>query len=306
MAGNSEGGKGRLTAQELLTSALGNRDQTGGVHSKVGELTALERAMPYDIIAKAEETCDLFEGLDDDERADVESRVASYLLARENAKASGKRNQAADTINYSWLQEFRYISPGGKRARRLGARQALFVMEFLRDFNGTKALERAGYEGCVVRLGVTGYMRNNPHVEHAIKAAIAERLHRLQRDADRVLDFLWDASSFDPGDVVDFDGNTVTYKNLADVPPNVRRMVKSIKKSVQPNGAESIIVEFESRVPFISMLTKHMGLATEKVEVKVEHSVVDQLTKAKNRALERRKQWQEAREIPGERVDGEG
>ena len=71
-------------------------------------------------------------------------------------------------------------------------RQQRFVDEYVKDLNGSRAAERAGYsEGQSARVTATKIMRR-PKVQAAISDALSGRRERTQVDADYVLELVAD------------------------------------------------------------------------------------------------------------------
>ena len=70
--------------------------------------------------------------------------------------------------------------------------QQRFVDEYVKDLNGSRAAERAGYsEGPSTRVTATKLMRR-PKVQAAISDALSGRRERTQVDTDYVLELVAD------------------------------------------------------------------------------------------------------------------
>jgi phage terminase small subunit len=79
-----------------------------------------------------------------------------------------------------------------KKARprlRTDARRSRFVVEYLRDMNGTKAAIRAGYSKSCARQ-IASRLLSQADMRSDIKSAMAERAKRTEWTADRVLEQL--------------------------------------------------------------------------------------------------------------------
>lgn len=81
----------------------------------------------------------------------------------------------------------------------LTGKQNVFVMEFLKDFNASRAARAAGYSKDKNGNVDTGAIVNSPAVQKAIRDAISKSAGKLGLDADEIMK-LW-------ADIVDYDAN---------------------------------------------------------------------------------------------------
>lgn len=92
-----------------------------------------------------------------------------------------------------------------KEPRALTPKQRLFAIEYLRDLNATEAAIRAGYsEKSAAMLGYQ--LLQIPIVREAIDTEMVDRAKRIKRDADGLLQRLWDEVDADIADLYDADG----------------------------------------------------------------------------------------------------
>jgi hypothetical protein len=78
----------------------------------------------------------------------------------------------------------------------LAPRHRLFVAEFLKDLNAYGAAQRAGFNG---NTGVELIAR--PDVRVAVSAGLREKVDSAGRDAQAVLDYLWEIVNADPSGI---------------------------------------------------------------------------------------------------------
>jgi len=98
----------------------------------------------------------------------------------------------------------------------------IFVLEYIKDFNGRRAAEAVGYKGAHVRRRAVELL-DKPEIQGAIAWAIKERSERTKIDADDVLIRLGAMLDADPCDIIDRD--TGCYINIHDWPLVWRQML---------------------------------------------------------------------------------
>ncbi len=80
--------------------------------------------------------------------------------------------------------------------KKLTAKQKLFVAEYLKDMNASKACVRAGYSERTAEVKGSQLM-SIPHIKQAIDVAMAERIKRCRIDSDSVLLKWWEIANAD-------------------------------------------------------------------------------------------------------------
>lgn len=152
--------------------------------------------------------------------------------------------------------------------RRLNPRQALFVQEYLKDFNSTQAAKRAGYP-----VGHTNGPRllKIPAVAFAIEEARSQLVTAAEISTKQVLDetkllAFSDLTHY----VVDDDGQVQLAKGA---PEGAMRAISSIKrrKVTRGEGAATVTTwEVEIRLwdkpGTLKLAGQHVGLFRDKVE----------------------------------------
>lgn len=81
--------------------------------------------------------------------------------------------------------------------------EQLFVLEYLKDFDATKAARRTGYKGKNPRA--FGYKTlQNPQIQAALRKAVATRAEAIGVDGDRLMQLWSDIVSFDVNELTEF------------------------------------------------------------------------------------------------------
>lgn len=143
---------------------------------------------------------------------------------------------------------------------KLNAKQKLFVEEYLKDLNATKAAERAGYGLSYHSSGTRGHLLlEDPKVKKAIAEAMKARAKRTQIDADFVVKRLaWLADS-NIKNAISWSDRGV---NL--LPSSKLKRVKSYQiESVEfTEGRDGLKkkVKMRSPTPALEMLARHLGM----------------------------------------------
>lgn len=143
--------------------------------------------------------------------------------------------------------------------------QMLFAVEYVKDFNGTRAAERAGYKGSDPVLGVTA--------SRLLKyAKVQEKIaNLLSANAMQAEEALWRLAGQARGDVSMFvieaeDGFEINW-------PNIRKfgyLVKSISHTRQ--GPKIVLHDSQKALELIG---KHFAIFTDKVQHSWQESLPD-------------------------------
>lgn len=162
-------------------------------------------------------------------------------------------------------------APG--KPRKVTAKQQRFVLEYLIDLNATQAAIRAGYSR--KRASELGWqLLQNPTVQSAISASMAEREKRTQVDQDRVLLELARLGFSNVKRLFDERGNLLPLHELSD---DVAASISSVKVKVEDDG-ETVLqvkeIKLWDKNSALEKVCKHLGLfAAEKTDVNLTGSV---------------------------------
>lgn len=165
---------------------------------------------------------------------------------------------------------------------KLTLRQRLFVTEYLRCFNGTKAAIRAGYSKRSA-YSIAEENLKKPEIVSAVEAGLAE----LAMSSSEVLARLADIARGDIADLLEITPEGFTFKLLV-MDPRGRmivnphtRLIKRIKQKATtfpaktPEGEDRIVIETElelySALDALTSLAKHHKLFSDSaIDVRVE------------------------------------
>lgn len=139
-----------------------------------------------------------------------------------------------------------------------------FVREYIKDFNATKAAERAGYSKKTARNQGSRLLTDD-EISKRVSEALKKRLERVEVDADYVLKELiecWEA------DIADLFTDNGTLKKLSEIPRAWRRMLggMSIKKISAGYGddedvlGEIINLAHVDKSKYLKMLGDHTNI----------------------------------------------
>jgi phage terminase small subunit len=92
-----------------------------------------------------------------------------------------------------------------KQSSRAGAKQKIFVKEYLKDQNGARAARAAGYSAHTARATATELL-TKPHIRKAVDEGMAHLIRRADITAERILnrlaEFALDKKSIKPSDTL--------------------------------------------------------------------------------------------------------
>lgn len=137
----------------------------------------------------------------------------------------------------------------------LTRRQALFVGEYLVDFNGTNAAIRAGYSPHSADRLASDTLRK-PKIIEAINQAMVQREKRLQLRQDAVLLELAALGFSDITEYVDFGPNGITIKDSKEL-KNTVAIQEVIEKEFK--GVKEVRIKLHDKVRPLEALLKHLS-----------------------------------------------
>ena len=179
----------------------------------------------------------------------------------------------------------------GKKKKGLTPKQALFVKEYIVDFNATRAAKAAKYSPkTAFSIGVENLKK--PLIQEAIQKEIEKRELRTERTADEVIDLLWKMVEYSLEDYFNIsESGEITAKSFDELPEGAAKLINGIKykKQALKKGKDEEeflnISDIEYKMPnkdkMVELLMRHHGLLVEKHEftgkngskIKVEHSL---------------------------------
>jgi phage terminase small subunit len=172
-------------------------------------------------------------------------------------------------------------SPSG-----LTPKQARFVVEYLKDLNGTQAAIRAGYSESTARQQACRLLTNAD-----IAATVAEQqqqqLTHAELTATATLEAIRRQVQGDVRALFDEHGNLRPIKELsAEEASLIAGFEVVIKNAAAGDGHTDTVhkVKLKNQERFVEMAAKHFGLLTEKLEITGGAELIDRLMGARRRA----------------------
>lgn len=182
----------------------------------------------------------------------------------------------------------RHKGPGASVA--YAREQLVFVGEYLRDFSVRRAGERCG-----LTYNQAYAIFKEPAVQKRIQDETTARYKRLQRQADDVIQRMWEIVDADPEAAYDEDGK---LKPLTDIPPELRRSLAEYDPSRNR-------IKLQAKDGARTDLAKVHRLLTENINITAGRQTWAELVIASMPPAERPEGWQRlGLNIPGE-VDAE-
>jgi len=149
---------------------------------------------------------------------------------------------------------------------KLTAKQKRFIEEYLIDLNATQASIRAGYSPETAKeIGCENLTK--PNIKNEIDKSIAERSRRTGINQDRVLREIAKIAFVNPSDVINFNQATVK-ENASDDDLAVISGVKIKSIPTDDGNIQEREVKLYDKLKALDMLGKHLGMFTDKIELK--------------------------------------
>lgn len=155
----------------------------------------------------------------------------------------------------------------------LSNKQKKFVNEYLIDFNGTRAAERAGYSGDDNTLAVTAHnLLRNPKITEIV----SQRLQESAMSADEVMMRLAEQARGVPSEYIGMDGTVLIAQMVED---GKTHLIKKIADTAQGRT-----YEFYDAQSALQMIGRHHALFTDRT---VSSNIEIDLSKLTNEQLDR-------------------
>lgn len=145
--------------------------------------------------------------------------------------------------------------------------QERFAREYLKDRNGRQAAIRAGYSAKGAEVTASKLLKL-PKVRALVDVGAAEVAERVKVEAADVLRELMRLGFADPASAFDEHGALLPLHKM---PVDIRRAISSIE--VEQQTVDGVSVGTVAKVKFwpkdrgLEMLSKHLGLLTDKVQL---------------------------------------
>lgn len=165
-------------------------------------------------------------------------------------------------------------------AYALPLRQARFVLEYLKDLNGTQAAIRAGYSprhACVEGSRLLA----NPRVKEAIERAEEQAQARTHVTISRILMELARVAFADVTEVAYFENGKLVIRDKSDLEKDTGCAIAELSEST--GRAHSRKVRMHDKLKALELLGRHLGMFKDKVDVDVQLSIPEILAELKRR-----------------------
>lgn len=153
---------------------------------------------------------------------------------------------------------------------KLTPKQQLFVREYLKDLNGTRAAERAGYSAKTAQEQ-SSRLLSNVMVQAEIQKHMDRRAEKLEITSERILRELLTIATVDISKAFNEHGHLLP---IADMPEEIRRAIAGVEIMDEFLGSgrdrtkigETTKIKFWDKPKTLELLGKHLKLFTERVE----------------------------------------
>jgi len=148
---------------------------------------------------------------------------------------------------------------GSKPPAKLSDKQQLFVHEYLKDLNGTRAARRAGYAESSSHNEAYRLLRT-PAIHAAIKKKMADRARRVDVSADRVLREYQRIAFADIRRVAHWNGSDgVTLKEPKDISDDDAAAIAEVSSSGRDKVHRSKL-KLHDKKRALDAIARHIGL----------------------------------------------
>lgn len=141
---------------------------------------------------------------------------------------------------------------------KLTLKQRVFVAEYMKDMNATRAAIRAGYSPRSAYSTGERLLRN-AEVAVEVERLVEKRIERSGIEADWVLEELARLAFSDLREHVEWGPNRVVLKESAGLTDEAAAAVAEVAKTVGENGA-SYKIKLHDKLGALRDLAKHLGL----------------------------------------------
>jgi len=149
---------------------------------------------------------------------------------------------------------------------KLNPKQQLFCIEYLKDFNATKAAIRVGYsKDTAAEIGHENLKK--PHIQNELSGQISELLAQAKIPLEKQIFEYWMKRAFyDVSEIVDLNGNLIlNEKQLRKKGLHV--CIDSINKRMTESGKVTIQYKFADKDKAVEMLQKYIQMIKEKLDL---------------------------------------
>lgn len=165
----------------------------------------------------------------------------------------------------------------------LTGKERLFIEEYLIDMNPAQAYVRAGFPKTKARQKALALLKET-RVQKQLEESMSKRMERLQITQDRVVEEYARIAFSNIGDYVDWNGGAITVKAKHRIDTTKLSAIQQIQENVNPTGT-NISLKLYDKKAALDSLARHMGMFNDKVTVEGSVSIVDALSRARERVI---------------------
>lgn len=212
------------------------------------------------LTSKQRRFCELYLRYDKDEiRAYVK---AGYSSSKKNLATAARRLLENPKVE-RYIDELADDAPDLDDLGKLSPRQALFVIEYLQDFNAGKAYKRSRYgKSKKANMANTAWsVLRNPAVKKALANIIRRRFKFLRLTESELLTQLARIIMFDPRDLYNEDGSLKQITELDDDAVAALQSMEVLpQKDKKGKYVEVKKINFASRIKAIELYGKYLSM----------------------------------------------
>jgi phage terminase small subunit len=144
--------------------------------------------------------------------------------------------------------------------RPLTEKERLFVEEYVKDFNASRAARVAKYGSTPTSTRkAASHLLTKGHIRAAVGAHFAKRKRRFKNEEERILNELRSIAYSNMKDLAQWDSGGVTFKNSDDVARRVTAAVSEVSDSVNESGT-SVRLKKHDKIKALELLGRHFGM----------------------------------------------
>ncbi len=172
--------------------------------------------------------------------------------------------------------------------KALTPKQSLFVEEYLKDLNGSRAAIRAGYSAKGANVTASKLL-TIPNIATAVDKAKHARAEKAGITQEWVVNRLLQIAGTDMTELATWNESGVRFKESSELSAAAKASVQQIEQVMNEHGGGLKIKQYD-RMSALKLLGQHLGMFKEQSEVKltVDRPAEDLSDEELTRALESR------------------
>lgn len=150
--------------------------------------------------------------------------------------------------------------------KKLTDKRQRFVLEYLIDFNATRAAKDSGYSAKTAYSQGQRLLKD-VEIQRALQIAIAARSERTEVTADEVVKELAYILRGRITDVLDWNESGINLKPSDDLSDAALAGISEVKELMGADGMSTIQVKRYDKIRAAELLGKHLGMFVEKADI---------------------------------------